>query len=206
VRGKRSEKKNCCGEHNFASRGAEEAATDRPLEQFDADQEAEQDARPSQNQRGDELAGLRERNHSTSLPLLDKEVIDAGYRADRVRGPERKNLAPLRDRSACNAICSSLDCSVFPRPPTVFRIHAGQTWARKRRMQMPPQDLPNLPEQLQLSHRIPIYWDPVPPWVAHILDNQILKQLAVIQLEVQKVSLEAQLKALDKTVELLKRG
>lgn len=45
-----------------------------------------------------------------------------------------------------------------------------------------------------------IWWDPVPPWVWDILDKNVQRELTVIQLEFQKAALDAQAKAIDRTI------
>ncbi len=70
---------------------------------------------------------------------------------------------------------------------------------------MPPQPVGPLNEIFQLPHRIPIYWDPVPPWILHILKDDILKELAVAQLETQKAALDLQAKAIEKSISILRR-
>jgi hypothetical protein len=64
---------------------------------------------------------------------------------------------------------------------------------------------PNLPEALQLPYRIPIYWDPVPPWVLQVLDKGILQELAIVQIETQRAALELQMKSIDRTLKILQR-
>ena len=49
-------------------------------------------------------------------------------------------------------------------------------------------------------------WDPVPPWVLHIFKEDLLKELAVVQLETQKAALDLQSKAIERSLALLKRG
>jgi len=71
---------------------------------------------------------------------------------------------------------------------------------------MPPPQPGQLAEVFQLPHRIPIYWDPVPPWILHTLKDDILRELAVSQLELQKAALDLQAKAIDRSIAILKRG
>lgn len=71
---------------------------------------------------------------------------------------------------------------------------------------MPPLPPQVLHEAFQLPHKIPIYWDPVPPWVLHILKDDVLKELAVAQLEIQKAALDLQGKAIDRSLAILKRA
>jgi len=71
---------------------------------------------------------------------------------------------------------------------------------------MPPVPPHQLAEVFQLPHKIPIYWDPVPPWVLHIFKDDLLKELAVVQLETQKAALDLQSKAIERSLALLRRG
>jgi len=84
-----------------------------------------------------------------------------------------------------------------------FHIHAQLL--RKEETMAPPQTQA-LAEVFQLPHRIPIYWDPVPPWILHVLKDEVLKELAVSQLEFQKGLLDLQGKALERSLAILKRG
>lgn len=63
----------------------------------------------------------------------------------------------------------------------------------------------NLPEALQMPFKIPIYWDPVPPWILHVLDKNILRELAIIQIEAQRSALEIQMKSIERTLSVLQR-
>jgi hypothetical protein len=60
----------------------------------------------------------------------------------------------------------------------------------------------NLSEQLQFLPRP--WWDPVPWWWLREVDKSVLNQLAVVQLEHQKVVLDAQKVALDKALEVIR--
>ena len=71
---------------------------------------------------------------------------------------------------------------------------------------MPPPNPGPLAEVFQLPHRIPIYWDPVPPWILHVLKDDILKELAVAQLETQRAALDLQQKAIEKSISILRRA
>lgn len=68
-----------------------------------------------------------------------------------------------------------------------------------------PNGNPTLPEALELPFRIPIYWDPVPPWILNVLDKDILRELAVIQIEAQRAALDIQMKSIEKTLGILRR-
>ena len=60
-----------------------------------------------------------------------------------------------------------------------------------------------LPEALR--YNLEIWWDPIPPWLAPQLDARVLRELAVVQLELRKSILEANLKAADKTLGVLNK-
>ena len=47
------------------------------------------------------------------------------------------------------------------------------------------------------------HWDPVPDWVLSHLDPRVLRQIAVIQMKVQRNGLEQQAKALGEIEKLL---
>lgn len=59
-----------------------------------------------------------------------------------------------------------------------------------------------LPESLQYRPWPP--WDPVPWWILRVLDDRVIRQLAVIQLESQRAVLEVQQKAIEKTLGAIK--
>ena len=61
-----------------------------------------------------------------------------------------------------------------------------------------------LAEQFQFHPRP--WWDPVPWWWLREVDKGVLNQLAIVQLEQQKVILEAQMTALDQSLEIVKRA
>ena len=50
------------------------------------------------------------------------------------------------------------------------------------------------------------WWDPIPPWVGSLLDQRALKELTVIQLEARKTMLEANLKATQKTLDVVQKA
>ena len=60
-----------------------------------------------------------------------------------------------------------------------------------------------LAEQLVFRHRW--WWDPVPDWIISGLDKGILRELAVVQLQTQRVMLEAQLKATDQVIGIISK-
>jgi hypothetical protein len=47
------------------------------------------------------------------------------------------------------------------------------------------------------------WWDPVPDWFLEHIDKGALRDLAVTQIQLQKVVLDAQLKAVDKALSIL---
>ncbi|MFY9556857.1 MAG: hypothetical protein WAV20_16485 [Blastocatellia bacterium] len=63
---------------------------------------------------------------------------------------------------------------------------------------MPEQKGQALPEALK--YNLEIWWDPIPPWLVPQLDVRVLRELAVIQVELRKAVLEANLRATDKTL------
>jgi hypothetical protein len=51
------------------------------------------------------------------------------------------------------------------------------------------------------------WWDPVPwPWLREQLDPRVIRELAVVQIELRKAALEANLKATQKTLEILQKA
>lgn len=50
------------------------------------------------------------------------------------------------------------------------------------------------------------WWDPVPPWVLDQLDRSILVDLAAIHLEAQITVLESQVKAAQRTLDIIQKG
>ncbi len=63
---------------------------------------------------------------------------------------------------------------------------------------------PKLANQLQFNPHI--FWDPVPPWVSTTLDPRVIKELTTVRLEHQRDVLALQTKALDKALDVIKRG
>lgn len=60
----------------------------------------------------------------------------------------------------------------------------------------------HLPEMLRYQPWPP--WDPVPWWILRVLDDRVIRQVAVIQLESQRAVLEVQQKAIEKTLGAIK--
>ena len=60
-----------------------------------------------------------------------------------------------------------------------------------------------LPEALQFRPRW--WWDPVPDWIVRHLEREELLELAVIQVELHRGTLELQLKSTERALELLQR-
>ncbi|MEQ1681093.1 MAG: hypothetical protein ABL950_10870 [Nitrospira sp.] len=58
-----------------------------------------------------------------------------------------------------------------------------------------------------LKWRVPINWDPVPWWFFERmkLPNEALTQLALIQLENQRTIMEQNMKALEQSMEMVKK-
>lgn len=52
----------------------------------------------------------------------------------------------------------------------------------------------------------PIYWDPVPDWIFKRLDQNVLTELFVRDLDLQRTILKEQLAALDAKAEIIQRG
>ena len=57
----------------------------------------------------------------------------------------------------------------------------------------------------QLRFRPKWWWDPVPDWVVQHIDRAVLFEITVIQMEVQKTILQAQLDATGRIQELMQR-
>lgn len=49
------------------------------------------------------------------------------------------------------------------------------------------------------------WWDPVPDWLLTHLDKTLVRELAIAQIEFQKTVLDAQLKAVDRTLGVLSK-
>ncbi len=69
----------------------------------------------------------------------------------------------------------------------------------------------NTPDVTKLAEvlRFDPWWrhgDPVPPWVLQLLDTSALRQLAVVEAELQKSIIEAQLQAAIRTQQILAKG
>jgi hypothetical protein len=95
----------------------------------------------------------------------------------------------------------SHDLAAEQRRGTFGRVHFPSTVrnSNSRRLQMgDPSQFGKLSEALHFNPKI--WWDPVPPWVWDILDKAVQKELTVIQLEFQKAALDAQSKAIDRTI------
>jgi hypothetical protein len=60
-----------------------------------------------------------------------------------------------------------------------------------------------LPEALKFN--LEIWWDPIPPWLVPQLDARVLRELAVVQVELRKAVLEANVKATDRTLAVLNK-
>jgi hypothetical protein len=59
----------------------------------------------------------------------------------------------------------------------------------------------------ELLHFNPkIWWDPVPWWFVHHLDRTVLKELAVIQIELQREVLAIQSKSLERTLAVIAKA
>ena len=66
-----------------------------------------------------------------------------------------------------------------------------------------PGDVPGLAEVLKFRPR---WWaDPVPDWLFQDLDARTRREIAVVQLEAVRVSLQAQIDALGKSIEIISR-
>ncbi len=63
--------------------------------------------------------------------------------------------------------------------------------------------VPNLEPILRFNPKW--WWDPIPPWLLDRLDRAAVAQLALAQLELQRTVLEGQLKANERTMEVIKR-
>jgi hypothetical protein len=66
------------------------------------------------------------------------------------------------------------------------------------------------PAAQQLSEALAFHpewwWDPVPwPWLREQLDPRVIRELAVVQVELRKATLEANLKATQRTLEILQK-
>jgi|WetSurMetagenome_2_1015567.scaffolds.fasta_scaffold836942_2 hypothetical protein len=69
---------------------------------------------------------------------------------------------------------------------------------------MPDKEAPvAISEALQFDPRW--WWDPVPPWILRALDRAVLVELAITQIELQKTIHEAQIKAADKSIALIRQ-
>ena len=62
-----------------------------------------------------------------------------------------------------------------------------------------------LAQQLQLPARFWAY-DPIPPWVLHVIDRTVLRDLAIAHLETQQAALQVQQKALERSIGILKNA
>jgi len=69
---------------------------------------------------------------------------------------------------------------------------------------LPPHQSAEIPELFR--YRPWQIWDPVPPWLLRILDDRVLRELAVVQLEAQRSALDVQAKSIDRTLGVLKGG
>lgn len=47
------------------------------------------------------------------------------------------------------------------------------------------------------------WWDPVPDWIVSSIDKAVLQQVAVAQIEAQRKTLQAQVEATEKVLQLL---
>ena len=63
----------------------------------------------------------------------------------------------------------------------------------------------SLAQQLQLPARFWAY-DPIPPWVLNILDRTVLRDLAIAHIETQQAVLQVQMKALERSMAILKQA
>ncbi len=64
-----------------------------------------------------------------------------------------------------------------------------------------PRTMEPLAESLLFNRR---WWvDPVPDWIIHSLDKATIRELAVNQLQLQRHMLEAQLKSIEQTLNIL---
>lgn len=59
--------------------------------------------------------------------------------------------------------------------------------------------------QEQLFFRPKWWWDPVPDWFLDHLSAAVVRDLGMIQMEAQRNVLEAQMKALDQSIDVLRR-
>ena len=67
-----------------------------------------------------------------------------------------------------------------------------------------PTGAEDLSDVLQFRPRI--WWDPVPWWFISQLDKSVLTQIATAQLELQRETLQAQVKAVEKTLSVLSKA
>jgi hypothetical protein len=59
----------------------------------------------------------------------------------------------------------------------------------------------------ELLHFNPkFWWDPVPWWFVNQLDKSVLKELAVIQIELQREALAIQSKSLERTLAVIAKA
>ena len=57
-----------------------------------------------------------------------------------------------------------------------------------------------------LEFRPQWWWDPLPPWIFEQLQPAIVKELAIIKMEFEHQVLQAQLKAVEQSLALIRRA
>jgi hypothetical protein len=64
-----------------------------------------------------------------------------------------------------------------------------------------------IPERLSeaLEFRPKWWWDPIPPWILEDIRPEFKRELAQIHLELERAVLEAQMKSIERSMEVLQR-